>query len=155
MLRLLRLRRSVGGGGQRLSCCGSWPCPLGHDLSLRHDLVTPLLRVICQGVLRHPQTFNERAWLERKAASVFRGRSCTKRPCTPGSGHFSQCRAQQHGAIPQPHTSRGHFKFREKASFPTSTASIWTDRQSECATQWTCDTPLSVFLGRNTVLFRP
>lgn len=38
----------------------------------------------------HPQTFNIRAWLERKAARVFRGRSCTKRPCTPqGSGHFS------------------------------------------------------------------
>lgn len=70
----------------RLYCCG-WRAEvdvLGHDLSLRHDLVTPLRRVIYQGVLRHPQTFNVRAWLERKAARVFRGRSCTKRPCTPG-----------------------------------------------------------------------
>lgn len=61
---------------------------LGHCLSLRHDLVTPLLRVIYRGVWRHPQTFNIRAWLERKAARVFRGRSCTKRPCTPGKWSF-------------------------------------------------------------------
>lgn len=103
---------SFWGGQQRLRCWGSWPWRLGHDLSLRHDLVTPLLRLIYQGVLRHPQTFNVRAWLERKAARVFRGRSCTKRPCTPGSGHFSQCWAQQHKAIVQAHRTRVHFKFK-------------------------------------------
>lgn len=86
---LLRLYRS--GMESRGSAVGVLDLDLLAMTSLRHDLVTPLLRVICQGVLRHPQTFNVRAWLERKAARVFRGRSCTKRPCTPGNGHFSQC----------------------------------------------------------------
>lgn len=135
---------SFWGGEQRMRGWGSWPWPLGHDLSLRHDLVTPLLRVICQGVLRHPQTFNVRAWLERKAARVFRGRSCTKRPCTPGSGHFSQCWAQQHEATIQPRRTRDHFKF--KLFFPGWTSSIWI--QPQCATQWTRDTLLSVFYAR-------
>lgn len=97
---------------------------LDLDVSLRHDLVTPLLRVICQGVFRHPQTFNVRAWLERKAARVFRGRSCTKRPCTPGMGHFSQCWAQQRKAIVQAHRTRAHSQLNP--SIPAWTLSIWT-----------------------------
>lgn len=69
---------------------------LRHWLSLRHDLVTPPLRVIYGGVWGHPQTFNIRAWLERKAARVFRGRSCTKEPCTPGKWSFQSVTMSQY-----------------------------------------------------------
>lgn len=73
-----------GGGEQRWKCwgpCRPWPlfaAWLGDTPAQGYLL----------GVFRHPQTFNVRAWLERKAARVFKGRSCTKRPCTPGKWSF-------------------------------------------------------------------
>ena len=75
------------GGEQTVEeCLGSWVLAL-----FAARLCDTPAQVIDQGVWRHPQTFNIRAWLERKAARVFRGRSCAKRPYTPGKWSFSQC----------------------------------------------------------------
>jgi len=74
-------RAEVGGGVPRL---------YRTPALFAARLCDTLLRFIRLGCW-HPQTFNIRAWLERKAARVFRGRSCTKRPYThQRSRGFSQ-----------------------------------------------------------------
>lgn len=124
---------SFWGGEQRLRCWASWLWPLGHDLSLRHDLVTPLLRVICT----HKPSMWAPDWSARQPGFS------EEDPAQRGPAHQKVVFQSVLGAAASSRYQTIQNQ-RQTVFCPAPTLSI---ERSQCAPQWTRD-PLFYLLRR-------